>query len=165
MATLTLEAIKAKVDKAEERKAKAVAAAEEAAKKELESLGSELSAQHTAAIEALRNLERMMGAAGVGFRSAFGGKARASGGGGSGRTRGTGANSVKGRALLFLSGKSDATVDEILSALKLGDDSRKGLGVALSTGKKVGLFDSAGRGRWKIGPKGKEALKEMKTSD
>ncbi|MBX3376062.1 MAG: hypothetical protein KF678_03550 [Phycisphaeraceae bacterium] len=163
---LTLEAIKAKVEKAEAAKAKAIEKAEAVAKEELSALGEELSAQHIAAIEAVRNIERMLSAAGIGFRSAFGGKVRASGKGGTGRTRGTGADSVKGRTLLYLSGKSEASVDDIAAALKLDDGQKKGLGVSLSTAKKAGLLDAgSGRGLWKITAKGKEAIKAMKTPD
>jgi DNA-binding transcriptional ArsR family regulator len=164
MAKMTIESIQAMVAKAEEKKAKALEKAEAEAAKELEGLGEELTAQHTSSIEGLRNLERMMRTAGVSFKSVFGGKR--GGGGGTGKTRGSGKDSVRGRMILFLSSKGEATVDEIHSALKLGDEQRKGLGVALSVAKKDGLTDKGGeRGSWKITAKGKEAAKEIKTAD
>jgi DNA-binding transcriptional ArsR family regulator len=162
MAKMTIESIQAMVAKAEEKKAKALEKAEADAAKELEGLGEELTAQHTSQVEGLRNLERMMKTAGVSYKSVFGGKR----GGGGGKTRGSGKDSVRGRMILFLSSKGEATVDEIHSALKLGDEQRKGLGVALSVAKKDGLTDKGGeRGSWKITAKGKEAAKEIKTAD
>lgn len=160
---LTLESIQAKVQKAEERKAKALQKAEEEAAKELSGLGEELTAQHTSAIESILTLERMMTTASVPFKSVFGGTKRASG---TRAKRGSGADSMKGRMLLYLSGKPEASVKDIADALKLNEAQAKSLNVALSQSKKAGLTAAgSGRGFWKITPKGKEEAKSLKTSD
>ena len=73
-------------------------------------------------------------------------------------------HSVASRALLYLSDKGEATVENIRGALKIADSKKAAFGVALSNLKKRGALASAGRGSWRITPTGKDAAKSIQTS-